>query len=440
MTVTDVIYSELMNGIKTGLDYDQIRLKWEKSKGPFYNALQMVFANAGVELMNLQTEQKGWQERKVAAKNNLARLKTEYKSVETQIDDKKKVCKSWEQKASLAKGQAEKLDAELGAKAELLDRVLELQKIGFQTKDLQHLHDVLVEVGSKRGLKPKEAIASFFADLKDYDTKSGFANELTRITAIATTEKLEAKKWQAEKEDLARKYRGIKEAVCATESLLKQGIKPEQIVSWNKIVAAIGGIDELSRDVSQYKTLKETIAVQNKALQNLNLKKEHLEGEITTLNEQKSGIEGAIEILSHQGTERIAAAENEALSEIRALVKELRDEVKFIGEAKAEAGALKRELSYAKYFTSNNDEALEVAGKGLPDACLGIVAKWCRLKNVYCKTKAPHSVQSRYYGISSYEEVALPDLITWAQSGLAEYHDERSQRLVYKAVRNTPSN
>ena len=440
MTVTDVIYSELLNGLKTGLDYDQIRLKWEKSKGPFYNALQMVFANAGVELANLHAELKALQEKKAAAENKLATLNGDQKSVETQVEAKRKSCQSWEQKANLLKGQAERLDAELGAKAELLDQVRELQKMGFDKNQFQQLRDVLVEIGTKRGLKPVEAIGSFFTDLKDYDAKNGFANEVKRLTAIAQTGKLEAEKWQAEKEDLERKYREVKEAVGAMESLLKQGVKPEQIVGWNKVVMAVGRIDELSKDLNQYKTIKETVAAENKAIQSVRLEKKRLEGEITSLREQKAGIEGAIEILSQQGAERIAMAKDKALSEIGSLVEELRNEVKFIGEAKAEAGVLKRELAYARYFTANNDEALRTAGKELAEACLGLVAKWCRLKEVYCKTKVPDSMRSRYYGLSSYEEVALPDLIRWAQSGLAEYHDLRSERRVFKPVQVTQSN
>jgi chromosome segregation ATPase len=183
------------------------------------------------------------------------------------------------------------------------------------------------------------------------------------------------KKWQAEKEYLGRKYREVKEAVSAMESLLKQGLKPEQIVGWNKIIVAVGGIDELSKDLSQYKTIKETVAAQNKAIQTVKLEKKQLEGEITSLKEQKAGIEGAIETLSQQGAERIAVAKDEALSEIGSLVEELRNEVKFIGEAQAEAGTLKRELAYARYFTTNNDEALRTAGKELAEACLGVVAK-----------------------------------------------------------------
>jgi chromosome segregation ATPase len=440
MTVTDVIYGELLNGPKTGLDYDQIRRKWEKSKGPFYNALQMVFANTGVELGNLSVELKALQEEKEAAGKKLVKLESDLKSVETQVEAKIKLCQSWEQKASLVKGQADKLDAELGGKAELIGQVRELQKMGFHMEHFQQLRDVLVEIGTRGGLKPKDAIDSFFTDLRDYDAKSGFANEVKRFSAIAETRKLEAKKWQAEKENLERKYREIKEAVCATESLLKQGVKPEQIVGWNKVVMTVGGFDELSKDLSQYKTIKEMVAAQNKAIQSVKMEKKQLEGQIASLKEQKAGIEGAIKTLSEQGVERIAMAKDKALSEIGLLVEELRNEVKFIGDAKAEAGSLKGELAYARYFATNNDEALRTAGKELVEACLHVVAKWCGLKKVYCKTRAPDSIRSRYYGISSYEEVALPDLIKWAQSALAEYYNEGSERRVIKSVEVMPSN
>jgi len=440
MTVTDVIYGELLGGLKTGLDYDQIRLKWEKSKGPFYNALQMAFANSGVELAKLHAELKVLQEKKGAAEEKLAKLKSDQESVEIQVEAKRKESQSWEQKASLIKEQAKKLDAELGTKAELLCQVRELHKMGFGQNQFQQLLDVLVEIGTKRGLNPKEAIDSFFTDLKDYDAKSGFVNEVKRLSAIAETRKLEAEKWQAEKENLERKYRESKEAVSAIESLLKLGVKPEQIVGWNKIVATVGGIDELSRELNQYKTIKEIVAAQNKAIQSMKLQKKQLEGGITSLREQKAGIEDAIKTLSEQGAERIASVKDKALSEIGLLVEQLRSEVKFIGEAKSETGAMKRELAYARCFIANNDEALRTAGKGLPEACLSVVAKWCRLKEVYCKTKVPDFISRRYYGLSSYEEVALPDLIRWAQSALAEYDDEGSERRVFKPVRITPSN
>jgi hypothetical protein len=32
MTLTDEIYRELMDGLRTGVDYDKLRLKWEGSR------------------------------------------------------------------------------------------------------------------------------------------------------------------------------------------------------------------------------------------------------------------------------------------------------------------------------------------------------------------------------------------------------------------------
>ena len=73
MTLTDEIYAELKNGLWTNLDYDGLRLKYEKNKSSFYNALQMVLAEAGADMTKLSSELKVLKEKgdeeKVKLKN-----------------------------------------------------------------------------------------------------------------------------------------------------------------------------------------------------------------------------------------------------------------------------------------------------------------------------------------------------------------------------------
>ncbi|MBU1066946.1 hypothetical protein KKE60_04130, partial [Patescibacteria group bacterium] len=38
LSLTDEIYAELVDGLKTGLDYTHLQVKYRDSKGPFYNA------------------------------------------------------------------------------------------------------------------------------------------------------------------------------------------------------------------------------------------------------------------------------------------------------------------------------------------------------------------------------------------------------------------
>ena len=58
MSLADEIYAELKSGLWTNSDYDGLRLKYEKNKSSFYNALQMVLADASAETTKLSSELK----------------------------------------------------------------------------------------------------------------------------------------------------------------------------------------------------------------------------------------------------------------------------------------------------------------------------------------------------------------------------------------------
>jgi len=123
MTVTDEIHRELMEGLRTGLDYDRVRLKWEKSKGPFYNALQMVFAEAGSELGILSSQERVLQEKIAATKKRLDGLAGEQRKTEAEVEARRKEADSLDQKATAVRQQTEKLGAELSARADVLGEV-----------------------------------------------------------------------------------------------------------------------------------------------------------------------------------------------------------------------------------------------------------------------------------------------------------------------------
>lgn len=74
MTLTEVIYDELKNGLWTGVDYDGLRSKYEKSKGPFYNALQMVLADASAEVAKLSSRTSGHLGRRPMRKRLISRV------------------------------------------------------------------------------------------------------------------------------------------------------------------------------------------------------------------------------------------------------------------------------------------------------------------------------------------------------------------------------
>jgi len=432
MTLTDEIHRELMEGLRTGLDYDRLRLKWEKSKGPFYNALQRVFAEGGIQLEDLSSQMRALQKKAAAAQKKLDVLAGEQRRVETEVEGKRKQVDSLDQRAGTIRQQTEKLSSDLNAKAGLLSQIRELEKMGFDIDGLRQLHDALAQIGTRRGLKAKESSDKFFTDLKDYDAKTGFEQEVQRLGAIVETRRLDAEKWQAKKETLKRSFKDLKQAISAAKFLLKQGVKVEQIVVWSKVLAKVGGVEGLDKELDQYKSIKEAVAAQKKEVERIELKERELAGKVASLREEKTEIEGAIKSLSSAGIEEIAAVKNKAESELSCFVQELKDATKAFGEAKAEAGRLERELTYARYLTADDDTALGAAPKEVVSMFLERVSRWSRLRGINPGLKVPEFISSRYQVLfSSYEKVALLDLMRWVQRGLGEYEEGSG----YKAVR-----
>ncbi len=332
MTLTDEIYRELMDGLRTGVDYDKLRLKWEGSKGPFYNALQRVFADVAGELAQASSDLNAALQKSGEVQQRVTALEAQERKTETAVKAKAGEKESLEQQTGTARKQLQGVNGELAARKGLLDQAGELEDMGFDLKQLRLLRGTLVAIGTKRGLKAKEAIAAFFSDLEDYDAKVGFEREVQRLNTIAETSKLEVKKWQAEKDTLQRAYEEKRDAMNAMESLLKQGLKTERILAWDKMVEAAGGVEQLSRDIGKYKSAKEALAAWGKEVQRLTLKRDEIAGEVSQLEKRKAEIQGAIAALSKAGMDEIKATREEALSGVTAVITDLTEKALAVGE------------------------------------------------------------------------------------------------------------
>jgi len=147
-----------------------------------------------------------------------------------------------------------------------MKHVGELGKFGFDTEKLRRLQDTLREIGAKTGLKGKEAVGKFFAELKDYDAKTGFEQEIHRLETIVRTKTLEAEKWQAEVDSSSRQHKDLTEAIAAVQDLGRQGVKTEQVVYWDGIVSKIGGPEALQDKLERYYGILKACGFDEKAL------------------------------------------------------------------------------------------------------------------------------------------------------------------------------
>jgi len=459
-SLTDEIYAELVDGLKTGgLDWTHFLAKHGASKGPLYNAIGRFFNDMEGKVTALNEVQAKLDQ----AELKLNQLDQKVNQAEKAIRGKNQDMTVLEKKENRLKKQNEVLEAELEQKGLLLKRLQELDKLGLGQEKLAALHTTIVEIGAKRGLKQNEAVDTFFAELKDYDAKTGFEKEMQRLGTIAETKRLEAERWQAEADSLSRHHKDLGEAIAAVQSLRKRGVKTEQIVIWNEIVSKLGGPEELQQELGHYKSISELLANKRSEIKESEKKATELGAQMKALSEQKMEIEGAIKSLSASGVKEIAGVSNKAVSELKALsssvvkeitglsdkavaeltslcasgakeitgvsdkamtelkpiLAEIRAETKRLADLKAEAGKLEKELMYARYLTTGDQAVLKLFPKEVVITFLDRAASYCRLNQLNPMVRVPDGLSRKYTSIYSSTEVGLLDLITWAEVGLA---------------------
>lgn len=105
MSLTDEIYAELKSGLWTNLDYDGLRLKYEKNKSSFYNALQMVLADASAETMKLCSELKALRDKGDEEKAKLKSLADQQEKAVDEIKTKRQEVEALEQEEQTTKAK-----------------------------------------------------------------------------------------------------------------------------------------------------------------------------------------------------------------------------------------------------------------------------------------------------------------------------------------------
>ena len=257
-----------------------------------------------------------------------------------------------EDRRNVLNEQIETLETKLAEKSELLKHARELGKLGFDIERLRQLREALTEIGAKSGLTGKEAVSKFFDELKDYDAKTGVEREIQRLETIIRTKTLEAEKWQAEADSLARRHKDLTEAITAVQSLIKHGVKTEQIISWNGIVSKLGGPEELQEKLGQYKSMSELLNARKEEVAACQLRLTKAQSQAEILEKERARIEARIDALKVAGIKQLEAMTEATEKQLKAVAA---SEIK-------EAQDLAREIrgEFATFFTQL-DKLLEKA-------------------------------------------------------------------------------
>lgn len=355
MSLTENIYSELIAGLEKGLDWQQFLAKYGNSKGPLYNAHSKLFSEIPAKITALNEERKRTQQDLDEVGLRLNRLNQKINEADKTIQAKNRDILVLEEKENTLKKQIEVLKGDLGQKSKLSEQLQELEKSGFGEERLKTLRITLIEMGAKRGLKRNEAVNAFFAELGDYDAIQGFTQELQRLDAIISIKSSQAEKWGTEAESLERRREELKGAIAAIQSLSKEGVKPERIISWNNSLTSIGGVEQLEKGLNRYKSVQEFLATKKREAEHLDMNVAKLNGEVNTLEEQKAGLEGSIRALRGSAVKEVERISQVSTEKINRIAQEGSNSVRQVGETVL--GELKEALSLVDGLSAR---ALEV--------------------------------------------------------------------------------
>jgi len=347
------------------------------------------------------------------------RLAEEEGKISERIEERNQAIRDVEERERSTRDRLNQLDQEVDAKAELLARAEELEKLEFDVARLGELHSTVATIGAKHGLGREEALQRFFDGLREYDAALGFEVEAKRWETIAENKRLEGEKVKTQLETIEMRYKERVEAVDAMETLLKQGIKPEHIPLWNRILANFKGPDQFAQELEQYKGMGELIKAKRKEIERCERRVKELDAQAKALKEELAGIKGSIKTLSNSGVEEIIKVSNKAISQLQSLLEGVRKETVRWGQLKAEAGKMENELKYARFLTAADDEVLKACAKEVVRSFFGRAAKWCMLNNMNPLVRMPEAIIPPSLYISRGAELPLIALIAWAETGLA---------------------
>jgi DNA repair exonuclease SbcCD ATPase subunit len=174
----------------------------------------------------------------------------------------------------------------------------------------------------------------------------------------------------------------------------------------------------------EYKAVTEKCDNAKNKLADANAKLEQVKNNTGTLNDRKRGIEQSITELESKEKKAINSLQ-EAENELQSMRDKMKGELSNLtsnilrwGEIMAEAGKLEEELKIARYIRA--DPSFTHLPNEFIVYLLDKVRLWCELNDVNPKVKLPEGMKERYFGVESYAEVGLTDLLRWAFGGLRE--------------------
>jgi len=356
--LTDTIYQELMDGLKTGdLNWTHFIAKHGASKGLLYDAIGRFFRD-------LENEVRASNETKAKlgeAKLQLKSLDEKIWKAEKRIRQKDLDVARVEKKRDTLQKRLAQLESTIMERGEDLKKLQELEKLGFCRERIEALHTSLLDIESKRGLKPEEVADAFFVELKHYESMIGLGQEIQRLGAVVEAKRAEAEQWSTKAEECEAKHKELQEVISAVQSLSKRGVKSKQIASWNSILSQVGGVEKLRKCLDDYKSVQDLLAAKEKEQTQLDTKLVEEAAAVKTLTEQRVELEASIKALRVAAVKEIEKVTRAGIGKVNGVAQEGSDSIEQVGEIAS--SEIKEARSLIDETTANSINSISQVGK-----------------------------------------------------------------------------
>ena len=324
MSLTDEIYTELMDGLEKGLDWQGFLAKYGNTKGPLYNAL-------GKALQEIKAQVTALGEKGAKLREELDQAGPTLDSLNHQIKEAESTLTSLEDRENALNEQIETLETKLAEKSQFIKQVGELEELGFDIQRLRQLKDALTGLGAKHGLKGRETVAKFFDDLNNYGAVLEAEFQLKGLQTQIETKKLEAENWQAKEEALRRRHDNLKEVLGAVHALRTRGIKVSQVVTWHQILNRIETVEQFNQSLAQYGDVTKLLNARKEETESYESRLAQVQSQVETLEKERAKIEGAIEALKVAGIEQVKTIAQAAEKQLKAVAAREMREIETVG-------------------------------------------------------------------------------------------------------------
>lgn len=411
-TKTEMIATALLDAVDQGVGPESVLARYQGSKGPLYLALASVLetlrGRTDAAVAELTAREMG---RKAVAAE-VGALDARRRDTEATLSQLTKEVKQLE-------GRRASLDGEITAAATLARR-------GFGSKELDRLATLLASVAASQGAPPEEGVAQFFATISRYENVVAFDLEVRCAEARAATARAECARCEAELRQAEAQSRARRETIAVMERLLSQGVKPDDLPRWERILAtAEMSAARFGAAMKRYGSLAALARGERAQVEKLRRDSTRLRRQVEALERERAGITGELAAVR----DTAVTAMQRLVSDAKRQIADLHEAIAGYGVLREEAARLEAKLALAEMLELKGDERARRWSAApltlIADTLLGLIA-WAEACGAD-DLKPPEALARRYFWLN-YKTIPAADLLRWFSAAVVRGFEEEAMR------------